>query len=95
MREAINSLKHFVYIIQSEKDKSYYVGYSHNPQLRLEHHNMGWSRSTKGKMPWRLMYIEECKDKTEALKREREIKNRKSRKYIEELIAAGGRPVQH
>ncbi|MBW3468249.1 hypothetical protein EGN73_10540 [Arthrospiribacter ruber] len=29
----------FVYILQSLKDKSFYVGVSHNPEERLEKHN--------------------------------------------------------
>jgi predicted GIY-YIG superfamily endonuclease len=41
------------------------------------------------------VHVEEHKDKHDALIREREIKDRKSRKYIEELIRAEGRPVPH
>jgi putative endonuclease len=37
---------------------------------------------------WRLVYTEEFEDRTSAIKREREIKKKKSRKYIEFLIAS-------
>jgi putative endonuclease len=53
---------------------------------------MGWGKYTKRGIPWELVYCEKFKTKTEALKREREIKRKKSRKYIEGLIHAGGRP---
>jgi len=44
-------------------------------------------------IPWKLIFNEEYSTKSEALKREREIKRKKSRKYIEKLIGlAGGRP---
>ena len=39
-----------------------------------------------------MVYYETYQTKTEALKREKEIKKKKSRKYIEGLIHAGGRP---
>ena len=41
---------------------------------------------TKRGIPWIPVYSEVYKTKTEALKRESEIKKKKSRKYIEELI---------
>ncbi len=83
-----------VYIIQSKRDASYYVGYSADPHLRLQRHNEGWSKSTKSKTPWQLVYTETYKSKTDAITRERQIKSWKSHKEIDKLIAchAGGRP---
>ncbi len=87
-----NLVPHFVYIIQSEHNGRYYVGISHDPKLRLQHHDDGWTRSTKGRGPWKVVYTEEFITKAFALRREREIKRMKSRKYIERLIHAEGRP---
>lgn len=67
-------------------DGSFYVGYAHDVPLRIERHNDGWTRSTKGKRPWRLVYSEEFASKSDAIRREREIKRMKSRVYIEKLI---------
>ncbi|WP_418400259.1 GIY-YIG nuclease family protein, partial [Barnesiella intestinihominis] len=44
---------------------------------------------TRGGRPWELVYSEEYTDKSSALFREREIKSKKSRKYIEHLVAKG------
>jgi putative endonuclease len=79
-------MEFFVYIIQSELDGSYYTGHTHNVVLRLEHHNDGWTRSTKAKRPWKTVHVEPAKSKGDAMKREREIKCMKSRVYIERLI---------
>ena len=84
--------KWFVYILYSENIDRYYVGSTDDLEWRLERHNMGWGKFTKGGIPWKLVYREVYQSKTEALKREREIKRKKSRKYIERLIHAGGRP---
>ena len=88
-------IMYYTYIIYSKSRNNYYVGYTQNLKLRLERHNCGWSRSTKSGIPWEIVYEEEFSSKTEAIKREHEIKNRKSRKYLENLINAEGRPVQH
>jgi putative endonuclease len=54
---------------------------------------MGWGKFTSGGIPWEIVYYEKFDNKSEALKRERNIKRKKSRKYIEDLIGqAGGRP---
>ena len=76
----------FVYILQSQLDGSYYIGETHNVELRLQRHNEGWSRSTKGKRPWIVVHTEVYPSRTEALRREREIKSWKSRTRIEELF---------
>lgn len=82
-----------VYIICSRKIDRYYIGYTDDLEWRLERHNSGWGKYTKRGVPWKLAYTESFKSKSEAIKREREIKRNKSRKYIKELIEkAGGRP---
>ncbi|MFA6980529.1 MAG: GIY-YIG nuclease family protein [Ignavibacteriaceae bacterium] len=83
----------FVYILFSKNLNKYYVGSTSDVEWRLERHNAGWGKYSKTGIPWEIVLREECSTKTEALKREREIKKKKSRKYIEEIIIkAGGRP---
>ena len=74
------------------KIDKYYTGYTNNLQYRLERHNDGWGRYTGQGIPWKLVYHETYSLKPEAIRRENEIKKKKSRKYIQELISAGGRP---
>ena len=76
----------YVYIIHSSKIDRYYVGITENLNTRLERHNSGWGRYTKRGIPWVMRYSEKYPTKTDALKREREIKKYKSRKYIEKLL---------
>ena len=56
-----------VYIIQSEIDSSFYIGFSSNLEKRLLDHNSGKSRYTKAKLPWRLVYQEGFNSKKEAI----------------------------
>ena len=85
-------MKYYIYILRSKIIKRFYVGSCSNLELRLERHNTGMSRSTKGYIPWEIVYYEEFDNKTEAIKRERKIKKQKSVKFIEELIHSRGRP---
>ncbi len=64
----------YCYILECA-DGTYYTGWSTDPQRRLRQHNSGnGSRYTRSHRPVRLVYVEECADKSAALKRERAIK---------------------
>ncbi|RMH60821.1 MAG: GIY-YIG nuclease family protein [Calditrichaeota bacterium] len=76
----------FVYILYSDSIDRYYIGSTENLDWRLERHNAGWGKYTKRGIPWRIVYTESHENKTAAQKRERQIKKKKSRKYIEFLI---------
>lgn len=76
----------FMYILYSEKLDKYYIGACKDFDRRFYEHNIGHSKFTSLGTPWVLAYKEEFGDLKLAKKREREIKIKKSRKYIEELI---------
>ena len=78
-------MAYYVYIIESLEDGTFYKGYSEDPLKRLQQHNQGESKSTSGKMPWKLVYVEECASKTEALIRERNLK-KADRSRIQTLL---------
>jgi putative endonuclease len=78
---------YYVYILKNKGSGKYYIGYTTNLERRIAEHNEGRSRWTRiGKGKWMLMYCEEFEDKSRALKREKELKKKKSRMYIEHLI---------
>ena len=78
---------YYVYILQSEKDRGYYVGVSKDVERRLKEHNAGESKSTAPYRPWALKMIEEYSDSKLAYKRERFIKAKHSRIIIEKIIS--------
>ena len=77
---------YYVYIIYSEKLDKYYVGQTDSLETRLEQHNTGLSTFTSKATDWVIKYTEEFENRALSVKREREIKSKKSRKYIEWLI---------
>ncbi len=80
------AMPYFVYILQSLKDESYYVGHTQNIESRLNRHNQGRTKYTKARSPWEIVFSEEHADRSAAMKRESQIKGRKSKKYIQDLV---------
>ena len=76
-----------VYIIYSKAIDQFYVGHTENIIDRLFRHNNSGSKATKKANDWVLVYQEQIETRTEAYNREIEIKKKKSRKYIEQLVS--------
>ena len=75
-----------IYILQSQVDSSFYIGFTSDIEKRLMNHNAGKSKYTSKKMPWKLVYSEEFTTKSEALRREKFLKNQRNREFYEKLI---------
>jgi putative endonuclease len=75
-----------VYILESQADHSYYIGYTSDLNNRLVQHNKGESRYTSNKRPWKLVYYETFATKSEAIKREKFLKKQRNRKFYQSLI---------
>ena len=76
----------YVYILRSLKDEKYYIGSTSNVESRLAYHNFGKQRSTKNRIPFELVYFESYPTKSEALKREKQIKSYKGGVAFKRLI---------
>ena len=64
-----------VYIIECSDD-TLYCGWTVNLEKRLREHNEGenGAKYTRGRRPVKLVYQEQCLTRSDALKREKEIK---------------------
>ena len=74
----------YVYIIKNSNN-ILYKGYTSDIAKRIEYHNTGKSEFTKGKGPWKLVFIKSFDDKAETLKFEKMLK-RQNHKYLNWLI---------
>ena len=67
--------QYYVYLLECQ-DKTLYCGYTTDIAKRVAKHNQGkGAKYTKGRLPVRLVYKEQYNSKTEALKREYDIKH--------------------
>jgi putative endonuclease len=80
-------MAYIVYIIQSEVDASFYIGFTGDIGKRLEYHNSGKSRYTSRKIPWNLVYTEKFVLKKDAIKREKFLKAQRNNEFYHRLIA--------
>ena len=65
---------YYVYLLLCN-DGSYYTGYTNNVASRFERHKKGLgARYTRMRRPKRVVYVEECRTRRIAIRRERQIK---------------------
>ena len=82
----------YVYVLKSLKDNNYYVGMSENVNRRIKEHNTGKVRSTKSRIPFKLIYVEKCVDRASARKREKYLKSATGRRYLHNIVNRGSLP---
>jgi len=79
---------YFLYILKSESTAHYYIGQTQDVEERLVYHNANYSKSLKNRGPWSLVHTEEFATRSEAVRRERQVKSWKNRRMIEKLLSA-------
>ncbi|NQV89168.1 MAG: GIY-YIG nuclease family protein [Parcubacteria group bacterium] len=65
---------YYVYLLKSESDTHFYIGYSSDLKRRLFEHHQGKVYYTRRYRPWRLVYYEAYLDEVQAKRRERMLK---------------------
>ena len=75
-----------MYILQSMRDFSFYIGQTNDLDHRMSKHFDGLSKYTATKRPWKLVYFEIFDSRSEAIKREKQLKSWKNPERYRELI---------
>ncbi len=74
------------YVLQNHQGKIY-KGYTNDLSRRLVEHNNKYRKSYASKRgPWKLVYQEVFKDKTEVIKRERYFKSGRGREELKRIL---------
>ena len=76
----------YIYVLQSLKDKQFYVGYSNNLKKRVKDHNEGKVYSTKFRRSLKLVYYEACLNQQDTTKREKYLKTAWEKRYIKNRL---------
>ena len=77
---------HYTYVLQSQKDNGFYIGYSENLKHRFEEHIKGKVESTKNRRPLKLVYYEACLKSEDATKREKYLKTYNGRRFLHKRL---------
>jgi len=76
----------YVYLLQSDIDQSWYIGYTNDLDKRISDHNKGKSYYTKRKIPWNLIYYEVSLNKSDAIAREKYLKTGMGRRFLKNRL---------
>jgi len=77
---------YFTYVLLSERDGKYYIGFTDNLVKRIKEHKQGLVKSTKDRRSLKLVYYEACLSKEKALKREKYFKTGFGRRFLKSRI---------
>lgn len=80
-------LPYCVYILLSQKDGDFYVGFTTDLPRRLDEHNQGRNTSTAPRRPFALVHAEFYLAKTGAERRELSLKTAKERRTLKLMLA--------
>ena len=64
-----------MYVLRSESDSGFYIGFSTNLRARLRQHQDGESLATSHRGPWKLIYYEAYTEREDAEGREKFLKS--------------------
>ena len=77
---------YYVYVLRSQKDGNWYIGYSSDLRKRLQEHNRGENASTAYRGDFELIYYEAYQDKMDALGRERFLKSGSGHRFLRKQL---------
>ena len=73
---------YYTYVLYSERDSMFYVGFTKDLKLRFEQHKKGFVDSTKDRRPLKLIYYEACLNQEDATRREKYLKTYHGKMFI-------------
>jgi len=76
----------YTYVLQSEIDMKFYVGFTKDLKQRFDKHQKGLVDSTKDRRPLKLVYYEACLNQSDATKREKYFKTYQGRMFIKRRL---------
>jgi putative endonuclease len=76
-----------VYVLYSPKFNQIYIGFTSDlPNRFLSHNELATKGHTIKYRPWVIAYTEEFQTKSEAMKREQQLKSANGRKFVWDII---------
>ena len=77
---------YYTYVLQSDRDNAFYIGFTKDLKLRFEQHNKGEVDSTRNRRPLKLIYYESCLNQADATKREKYLKTYNGKRFLHKRL---------
>ena len=77
---------YYAYVLLSEKDGKFYVGFTKDLKLRFKEREKGQVESTRDRRPVKLIYYEACLSQADATKREKYLKTYHGKAFLRKRL---------
>ncbi len=77
---------YYVYVLQSLKNDTLYIGFTENLKKRFQEHNRGLNFSTKTFKPWKLIHYEAYLNEKDARRREKYLKTSQGSRLLKRML---------
>ena len=75
-------MQYYVYILKSLKNNDVYIGSTSDFNKRVDLHNKGKVKSTKGYSPWQLLEYQKFYSRSEAFRQEKFLKTHQQKEIL-------------
>lgn len=76
----------YIYVLESMKNGSLYIGCTNNLAKRIQEHNKKINFSTKSFAPWQIIYSEACLNDLDAYRREKFLKTSQGARLLKRRL---------
>ncbi len=73
---------HYTYVLLSTKEKKLYLGFTQDLKTRMELHKRGFMMKGKNNGSLKLIYLEACLNKKDALRRDKYLNSFFGKRYL-------------
>lgn len=77
---------YYIYVLQSLKDSNFYTGFTPNLKRRISKHQKGEIKSTKSRLPIKLVYYEAYLLRKDATAREKYLKTSMGKRVLKKQL---------
>jgi putative endonuclease len=76
----------YVYVLRSRLDGNLYIGHAADLRKRLADHTSGKVHSTRGRVPFELVYYEASRNLSNVIRREKYLKTTYAHRYLKSRL---------
>lgn len=76
----------YIYLLQSQRNQNFYIGYTSNLIKRVKQHNNGENLATRPYRPYKLIFYEAFLNRVDAKNREEYLKSGYGRRTIKKIL---------
>jgi putative endonuclease len=77
---------YYIYVLLDERDRRLLSGFTHNLKKRMELHRRGFMMKTNKCGPLKLIYLEVCLNREDAVRRDKYLNSFRGKRYLKNRL---------